>query len=217
MRPEGNMAYEVTRSQRKYDGAIIGVRVDTVELPGRSQAQREVVEHPDSVAVVAVDGLNRVLLIRQYRHPAGKFLWELPAGLCDQAGEQPLEAARRELAEETGLRAANWSTLVDLRPSPGISTEACRVYLAGEVNQAERPAGAEGEERDLESRWVSLPAALAEVFAGRVTNSLAVAGLLAAGARFGLSGGRARPADAPWPDDGTASAEGGGAAGRRLG
>lgn len=200
------MAYETRCSQRAYDGSIISVRVDTVEMPDGSQAQREVVEHPDSVAVVAVDGHNRVLMIRQYRHPAGKFLWELPAGLCDQAGEQPLEAARRELAEETGLRAARWSTLVDLRPSPGISTETCRVYLAGQVGQEDRPAGMQGEERDLESRWVALPDALAEIFAGRVTNGLAVAGLLAAGARFGLSGGRARPADAPWPDEGTAIA-----------
>jgi ADP-ribose pyrophosphatase len=210
------MAYPITRSRREYDGAIIGVRVDTVELPGRSQAEREVVEHRGSVAVVPVDGQNRVLLIQQYRHPAGKFLWELPAGLRDQAGEQPLETAQRELAEETGLRAEHWSTLVDLRPSPGICTETCRVYLATQLQQGERPPGAEDEEHDLNLRWISLPDALAAVFAGSVTNSLAVAGVLAASARLGSSGGPARPADAPWPDDGNASAENSWTASDRL-
>jgi 8-oxo-dGDP phosphatase len=151
------------------------------------------VEHVGSVAIVAIDEQQRVLLIRQYRHPAGQYLWELPAGLRDQPGELPQETARRELAEETGLAAATWSTLVDLRPSPGISTEAGRVYQA---------SGAQGEERDLQSRWVPLQEALSEVLAGRITNGLAVAGLLAAAVRAGLADDHRRSADAPWPGSG---------------
>jgi ADP-ribose pyrophosphatase len=193
------MAYQVAQSRCEYDGTVIRVRVDTVELPGGA-VDREVVEHADSVAVVAVDDGNRVLMIRQYRHPARQFLWELPAGLRDQPGEQPLETARRELAEEAGLTADRWSTLVDLRPSPGVSTEIVRVYLAGQIKADDRAGAPEGEERDLQSRWILLSEALAEVFAGGITNGLAVAGLLAAGARFGLIGGQSRPADAPWPE-----------------
>src|SRR5215470_10957699 len=126
------MAYEVGASELKYDGAIIRVRADTVAQPDGTQAKREVVEHTGSVAVVAVDDARRVLLIRQYRHPAGQHLWELPAGLCDHGGEEPLVTARRELAGETGWTAADWSLLVDVYPSPGISTERCRIYQARE-------------------------------------------------------------------------------------
>jgi 8-oxo-dGDP phosphatase len=84
------MAYDVVRSRLEYDGAIVKVRVDTVVQPDGSRTEREVLEHVGSVAVVAVDDQQRVLLIRQYRHPAGKYLWELPAGLCDKPGEPPL-------------------------------------------------------------------------------------------------------------------------------
>jgi ADP-ribose pyrophosphatase len=100
------MAYEVVRSRQEYDGALAKVRVDTVVQPDGSQAEREVVEHVGSVAVVVVDDRQRVLLIRQYHHPAGQYLWELPAGLRDRSGEPPLGAAQRKLAEEAQLRAA---------------------------------------------------------------------------------------------------------------
>jgi len=193
------MAYKVAASQQEYDGAIIRVRLDTVVLPDGSQVEREVVEHVDSVAIVALDDQQRVLLIRQYRHPAGQYLWELPAGLRDKPGEEPQVTARRELAEETGLEAVTWSTLVELRPSPGISTEVCRVYQAEHLRQGERIGEEEGEERDLRSRWVPLQEALSEVLAARITNGLAVAGLLAAAVRLGLADDHRRSADAPWP------------------
>jgi len=134
------MAYEVVRRRLEYDGALVRVRVDTVVQPDGSRAEREVAEHADSVAIVAVDDRQRVLLIRQYRHPAGQYLWELPAGLCDKPGEPPLGTAQRELAEEARLRAAVWRTLVDLRPSPGISTEVCRVYQAEQLEAGSRRA-----------------------------------------------------------------------------
>jgi ADP-ribose pyrophosphatase len=196
------MAYKVAASQQEYDGAIIRVRLDTVVLPDGSQVEREVVEHVDSVAIVALDDQQRVLLIRQYRHPAGQYLWELPAGLRDKPGEEPQVTARRELAEESGLEAVTWSTLVELRPSPGISTEVCRVYQAEHLRQGERIGEEEGEERDLRSRWVPLQEALSEVLAARITNGLAVAGLLAAAVRLGLADDHRRSADAPWPDAG---------------
>ena len=193
------MAYEVVRSRQEYDGALVKVRVDTVVQPDGSRAEREVVEHVGSVAVVAVDDRQRVLLIRQYRHAAGQYLWELPAGLRDRPGEPPLDAAQRELAEEAQLRAAAWRTLVDLRPSPGISTEVCRVYQAGQLSTNEREDDRPDEESELRPRWVPLRQAVSEVLTGRITNGLAVAGLLAAAAGAGDVMAGTRPADTPWP------------------
>lgn len=193
------MAYEVMRSRLEYDGALVKVRVDTVVQPDGSRAEREVVEHVGSVAVVAIDDQQRVLLIRQYRHPAGQYLQELPAGLCDKPGEPPLDTARRELAEEAQVRAAAWHTLVDLRPSPGISTEICRVYQAEQLEAQEQEGDRPDEESELRSRWVALPQAVGEVLTGRITNGLAVAGLLAAAAGADAVPARIRPADAPWP------------------
>ncbi len=192
------MAPRVRSSERTYEGSILSVRVDAVELSGGDSVTREVVEHDDAVAVVAIDVQERVLLIEQYRHPAGKRLWELPAGLRDEPDESPLDTARRELAEEVGLRAAEWTTLVDLRPSPGMSTEIVRIYQAGGLS--ERVAeGAEAEEREIRLRWVALPDAVREVLDGSITNGLAVAGILAAAVRRGVTDDHTRPADAEWP------------------
>ena len=91
------MSYEVLSTDLKYSGKIVSVRVDTVREPDGSKADREVVEHVDAVAIAAIDDQQRVLLIRQYRQPFEQYLWELPAGLCDQPGESPWQAARREL------------------------------------------------------------------------------------------------------------------------
>ncbi len=194
------MAYEVTASELKYEGAIVSVRVDGVVQPDGGVAEREVVEHAASVAVVAVDDARRVLLIRHYRHPAGQYLWELPAGLCDVPGEDLVATARRELAEETGWTAADWSTLVELYPSPGISTERCRVFQATDLRQrGPRPpsqrdgdagSAAEAEESDLQLRWIPLAEAVFEVLSGEITNGLAVAGLLAAAVRRGMRDNR---------------------------
>src|ERR1700712_1569368 len=157
------MTYEVISSEHRYMGKIVSVRVDTVTEPDGSKADREIVEHVDSVAIVALDARQRVLLMRQYRQPFQQYLWELPAGLCDEPGEQPLTTGRRELAEETGLEAVEWSTLVDLRPSPGMCTEVARIYQATDLTQQQRSGEAEGEEGDLEAQWIPLAEALQQV------------------------------------------------------
>jgi 8-oxo-dGDP phosphatase len=161
-----------------YAGQVITVHRDTLRQ-GDQEVTREVVDHADSVAVVAVDERRRVLLVRQYRHPVGGFLWELPAGLLDDPNEDPLGAARRELAEETGVTAGHWEHLVDLHPSPGMTGELVRIFFArdlGRDSEGRQP----DEDEELEQRWVGLDEAVGWVLSGEITNGLAVAGLLAA-------------------------------------
>jgi 8-oxo-dGDP phosphatase len=174
--------YEVLDSEPLFDGHVISLRRDTVTMPGGGDSVREVVHHPGAVAVVALDAQDRVVLVRQYRHPVGRHLWELPAGLRDADGEPPLRTAKRELAEETQLAAARWSLLVSLFNSPGFSDELVHIYLAEELSDADRPDGfvVEHEEADMTVERVPLDEAVRRVFAGDIRNSSAVAGVLAA-------------------------------------
>jgi len=193
--------FAVESSRSVYKGRIMGLRVDEVRMPGGGTATRQVVEHPGAVAILALDAEDRVVLIRQYRHPVGQWLIELPAGLLDVPGEPPLTSAARELHEEAGLAAVRWDTLVDLRPSPGLSEEAIRVYLARdltEVAETDRHVGIE-EETDLGLHRLPLEEAVAAIFAGRIENSATVAGLLAAAYARDRDWAPLRRADAPWP------------------
>ncbi|CCH33811.1 NUDIX hydrolase [Actinosynnema sp. NPDC047251] len=194
------MRHEFTTvsSRDVHIGRVVGLRVDEVVMPDGATASREVVEHLGAVAVAAVDDDGLVTLIHQYRHPLGKRLWELPAGLLDSPAEQPVEAARRELVEEVGLAAREWVTLVDVAASPGFTDEVVRVFLARGLSDVERELMGE-EEADLEMRKVPLDDAVAMALAGEIVNGAAVAGVLAAQA---VLSGRAqgRPADAPFTD-----------------
>ena len=190
--------YALRRSERVYDGPVISLRRDELAMPGDTHAWRDVVEHPGAVAVVALDDQDRVVLVRQYRHPVRRPLDELPAGLLDKDGEPALDTAKRELAEEAGLAANDWQLLVDLLTSPGMSDEATRIYLARDLREVERDVQ-EHEEAELTSSRVPLSELADGVLAGNYENSLLVAGVLAAerAARGGFRG--LRPADAPWP------------------
>lgn len=172
--------YEVLASEKVFEGKVVTVRVDQVRMPGNEVSPREVVEHDDAVAVVVLDPDGRVLLIHQYRHPLRTRLWELPAGLRDTGGESWAETAARELAEEAGLAADTWHTLVDVHPSPGMAAYRARVYLARDLHDAGPDHEPSGEEADLETAWVPLDDAVARVESGEITNALAVAGLFAA-------------------------------------
>ncbi|HNM86827.1 MAG TPA: NUDIX hydrolase [Mycobacterium sp.] len=185
-------------SETVYVGKILALRLDEVAMPGGGTARREVVEHFGAVAVVALDDDDTVTLVYQYRHPIGRRLWELPAGLIDIAGENIQLAAARELEEETGLVAADWSVLVDVISAAGFCDESVRVYLATGLTEVDRP-GAHDEEADLQVHRFPLSEAVQMVYRGEVVNALAIAGILAAhGVRQGVA--RPRPADAPWPD-----------------
>ncbi|WPF67131.1 MULTISPECIES: NUDIX hydrolase [unclassified Corynebacterium] len=182
--------YEVTESTLLIDAPIIAVRRDAVTMPGGRSANREIVEHFGAVAVVARDGEN-IALVQQYRHAVGRRLWELPAGLLDVPGEDALSAARRELMEETGLRAEKWAMLLDVATSPGFSDEVTRVYLAADLSPTDRPEP-QDEEADMRLAWVSLAEAKAMVLRGEIINSIAVAGIFAA------AEGTTRPTDIPF-------------------
>jgi len=189
--------YRVLASEEIYEGHVISLRRDTVAMPGGGDSVREVVHHPGAVAVVALDDQDRVVLLRQYRHPVGTHLWELPAGLRDEDGEPPLETAKRELAEEALLAAGSWSLLTTTYSTPGFCDEAVLVYLAEDLTDADRPEGflVEHEEADMTVERVPLADAVQRIFDGDIRNAAAVIGLLAA-AQHRAAGTRLRPVDA---------------------
>jgi 8-oxo-dGDP phosphatase len=176
-------SWPVRQSSTLARGRIVTVRTDQVELPDGELMTREVVEHPGAVAILALDEEDRVLMIRQYRHPVGAMLWEIPAGLRDVVGEPLLETARRELVEEAGYRAATWHVLADYASSPGITTERLRVYLARDltvVPAAEREYVPEDEEAYLTTAWIPLGDAVRAILAGDLHNGVAIVGILSA-------------------------------------
>lgn len=202
----GSHEFGVVGSRTVYSGAILALRLDDVTMPGGRVAEREVVEHFGAVAVVAVDDDGRVAMVRQYRHPVGRRLLEIPAGLLDaSSSESPVDAARRELAEEVDLAADRWEVLVDLVLSPGFTDEALRLYLARGLH--ELPAASrDDEEADMAVEWVDLDAAADLVLAGEIVNATAVAGILAA-VRARTVDEPLRAVDAPWTDEPTAFRE----------
>jgi 8-oxo-dGTP pyrophosphatase MutT (NUDIX family) len=193
-------ALPITDSRTIHSGHVFDIVAETVDLGTAGTVHREFMKHPGAVAVVALDEAERVLLLRQYRHPVRSYLWEVPAGLLDVADEPLVDAAARELAEEADLHAARWDTLVDYYTSPGGSDEALRIFLARDLSEVPEDARftREGEEAGMELRWVPLGDAVAMVLAGDLHNPSAVAGVLALRAAHDIGLSRLRRADAPW-------------------
>ncbi len=182
------------------DGGFVRLRQDMVRMPDGEVVGRDVLEHPGAVAILALDSEERVLLIRQYRHPVGRMLWEVPAGLRDVAGEPLQVTAERELLEEVGYRAATWQVLADSFSSPGISTERLRIFFARglvKVPEAERSYVPEHEEAHLTLAWVSLDEAVALFLAGELHNGVTAIGILSAYAARQGGFTALRDADAP--------------------
>ncbi|MFD7257498.1 NUDIX domain-containing protein [Streptomyces sp. NPDC059874] len=196
-------SWEMLSTRRPFQGAKTAVDSDEVRMPDGSVARRDYQVHPGSVCVLALDEAGRVLVLSQYRHPVRMRLWELPAGLLDVPGENPLHGAQRELIEEAHVKAEDWRVLADFYASPGGSDEAIRIFLARGVSDAdgERYAETGSEEADMEVAWVPLAELVAGVLAGRIGNPGLVTGVLALSAALAAEGGleSLRPADAPWP------------------
>jgi ADP-ribose pyrophosphatase len=190
-------SWPVAASEEQFSNWLITVRNDKVQLPDGQHADRTVITHIGAVAVLALDEQDRVLMIRQYRHPVARQLWEIPAGLRDVTGEALVDTARRELLEETGYAASEWQVLVDSYASPGITSERIRIFLARGLTAAESDYQREGEEKFLRTAWVPLTEAMRAALAGKLHNGSTIQGVLAGyiASTEGFSG--LRPADAP--------------------
>jgi 8-oxo-dGTP pyrophosphatase MutT (NUDIX family) len=181
--PDDPLAETLVASEVLHRGRALEFRIDTVERADGRQVRRDVAGHPGAVAVVALDDEGRVLLVRQWRHPAGRALLEIPAGTLDRdpvtgATEDPDVAARRELEEETGCRAGGWELLADFWTAPGFATERMFLYLAtGLVPAGE---GRLGPDEDEALELVRLPwrEAVAAVDRGEIRDAKSLVGLL---------------------------------------
>ena len=192
--------WQVVERKELVRSILVTVRTDTVRTPDNDLAERDVVLHPGAVAVLALDATGRILMIRQYRHPVGRLLWEIPAGLRDVAGEDPWATAQRELVEEAAYRARDWKILADYYSSPGFTDERLRVFLARDlepVPEAERHFVPRDEEAHLLRAWVPLDEAVRKVFAGELHNGPAALAIMAGYAARSEGFDRLRPADAP--------------------
>jgi 8-oxo-dGTP pyrophosphatase MutT (NUDIX family) len=193
--------WEIWASETPFVGNKTSVRSDHVVMPDGSVARRDYQVHPGSVAVLALDDEGRVLVLRQYRHPVRQKLWEIPAGLLDVPGENPLHAAQRELYEEAHVKAGDWRVLTDVYTTPGGCDEAVRVFLARDLSEAEgQRFEVEDEEADMELARVPLEDLVQGVLAGDLHNTCLVVGVLSVvAARNGDGLNALRPAEAPWP------------------
>lgn len=187
----------VVASELVFDGRVWNVRREVFELDGH-RITREFVDHTGAVAVLALDERDRVMLIRQYRHPIRTRDWELPAGLLDVHGEPPLAAAQRELAEEADLVAADWRMLSEFTSTPGGSTEVVRIYLARNLADADEVFERDEEEAGIEPRWVPLDEAVDAVLDRRIRNGIVSVAVLAARESRDRGWETLGPADMPW-------------------
>ncbi|HXX37257.1 MAG TPA: NUDIX hydrolase [bacterium] len=176
------MTLRLVGSRRVFDGQVVGLRLDEIELPSGRRVVAEVVEHRGAVAIIPVTASGEVLLVRQFRYPIGRDLLEVPAGTIEP-GEAAEECARRELAEEVGRAAARWDWLLSFYPSPGVMTEELHVYLARDLS----PRRAEREEEDLRIEPRPLADARRLVASGEICDAKSIIGLLAACDKLGVA------------------------------
>lgn len=162
-----------------YEGRVIKVSLDTVDLPNGARVPLEIVRHPGGAAAVAIDAENRVCLLHQFRHAAGGYIYELPAGKLEP-GEPPEVTVRRELIEEAATRAAHWESLGTYFSSPGVFTEVIHLYLATGL----APAAANPEAGEVfEVEWWPMQLAIERAQNGELTDGKTIIGILRAAAR----------------------------------
>ncbi len=159
-----------------FKGRIIHLNIETVKLPDGRQFELEIVHHPGGAAVVAFDQQEHVCLLRQYRHAADEWLWELPAGKLDP-GEDPIETARRELQEEAGIHSVSWDSLGSLTTSPGVFDEVVYLFLARDLEPVDR--GTEDDEL-IEVHWLPLATAIDWACSGKIIDAKTLIGLFRA-------------------------------------
>jgi ADP-ribose pyrophosphatase len=168
---------QIISSREAYRGPAFWVTTDIVQEPGGVRARRDIVRHTGSVVILALDDRDkksRVLLVRQYRHAAQQFLWELPAGRNDK-GEAGLAAAKRELLEETGYRATKWKRILKFYASPGFLAETMSIYLARGLREG---IAQPEEDENISTRWFALSDAMRMVISGKIIDAKTIAGVL---------------------------------------
>ncbi len=165
---------KVVTSERIYDGRVIDVRKDVIELPNHRTATREVVEHPGAAAIVPLLEGEKILVIKQYRHPTEEVLLEIPAGTLKE-NEKPEECASRELMEETGCRAEELNKIVSCYLAPGYSSEVIHIYLAEGISQSEREPDAD---ENIQVSTISLHEAEQKIKAGEIRDAKTIIGIL---------------------------------------
>lgn len=175
--PKSSSKVRLISSKTIYDGPVFTVTTDHVQEPGGIEVRRDLIHHSGSVVVLAVDDSGatpRVLLERQYRHAASDYLWELPAGRIDP-GEKELQAAKRELLEETGYTATKWRRILKFYASPGFVAETMSVFLATGLREGE----AQPEEDEIiYKRMVPLPTAIRMVLSGTIRDAKTISSVL---------------------------------------
>ncbi|HWQ56464.1 MAG TPA: NUDIX hydrolase [Bryobacteraceae bacterium] len=164
----------ITSSREVYRSKVFTVTEDHA-TDGEFEIDRAIVRHKGSAVMMAVDGKNRVLLVRQFRLPANGYLWELPAGRLDD-GETPLRAAKRELVEETGFRARNWEKLVSFYPSPGYVEEKMTIFLATDLTAG---AATPMDDERIECRWFDRKELGDMIRSGKLQDGKTIVGYLA--------------------------------------
>lgn len=203
MRVDEPMKWPVGSREVLGTGRVSSFVEEQIDTPSGDTITRQFITHPGAVAVVAWrEDEDQIAVLRQYRHPVGMELVEIPAGLLDIDGEEWLLGAQRELAEEIELAAGRWDVLVDITTTPGSSEESLRIYLARDVRPAPRPDGfvLEGEEAHMTWEWVSRQDLVDEILAGRCQSPSLVSGVLAfETARLSGRLDALRPAHAEWP------------------
>lgn len=159
-----------------YQGRVVRLNIERVRLPNQQVAELEIIHHPGGAAIVALDELQRVCLLHQYRHAAGGYIWELPAGKIDNQ-EPHFETAKRELAEEAGRTAAQWNYLGHSFSSPGVFTEVIHLYLATQLS----PVTSQPEDHEVfRVEWRPLQQAMQMIYRGELCDSKSVVGLMLA-------------------------------------
>jgi ADP-ribose pyrophosphatase len=171
------MDFKVVKNERLYDGKVFNLVVDQIEYSSGSRAIREVAQHPGGAVALAMFPDERIILVKQFRYPMGKFLYELPAGKLD-AGEDPAVCAERELTEETGYMAKDWKKLTAIYTSPGFCTEQLHIFLATRLSRYEKGQKLEEGEQSLTVEITPLSTAIQMIERQEIVDAKTICGIL---------------------------------------
>ncbi len=176
----------IEKTLRRYvafEGKIINMRQDTVELENGKTATRDVVEHPGGVCVLPLTDQNEVIMVKQFRYPYGEVIYEIPAGKLDRRGEDPLDCGKRELEEEAGMIADEFTFLGRMYPSPGYCAEIIHIYLARGLHPSKQHLD---EDEFLEVYKIPFQTVFEAVMAGEITDGKTQIAVLKTAALLGL-------------------------------